>query len=352
MKTVSLRALSDLDDLRFDEVIDARSPNEFAEDHLPGAISLPVLDDAERARVGTIYTRESRFAARKLGASLVASNVARHLETTLADRPAGYRPLVYCWRGGQRSGAFATILAQIGWHVGVLEGGWRSYRRLVVRLLYETPFPAPVLLIDGNTGTAKTAILQRVAELGGQVIDLEALAAHRGSIFGQPPGAFQPSQKRFEGALAQAIARLDPSRPVLVEAESSRIGALRLPPKLWLAMCEAPRLRIEAPLPARASWLARAYTDLTGDRDVLASRLAALSPFHARSQIAEWQTLAAEGRFEALASDLMRTHYDPRYDRARNRRDATPRAQTVLQAKDFSDAELERLAQELIARAG
>ncbi len=340
MKTVTLTALSDLDLLPYDEVIDARSPAEFAEDHLPGAVSLPVLDDAERARIGTIHTRESRFLARRTGAALIARNVAAHLEGHFADRPAGYRPLVYCWRGGQRSGAFATILGQIGWQVGVLAGGWRSYRRLVVRALYETGFPAPVRLLDGNTGTAKTAILQRVAALGGQVLDLEGLAAHRGSIFGQPPGAVQPSQKRFEGALAQAIARLDPARPVLVEAESSRIGALRLPPKLWLAMRAAPRLRIEAPLAARAAWLARAYADLAADGDALAARIAALAPFHARTRIAEWQALAAAGAFEALAAELMQAHYDPRYARTRR----SDGAEDVLATADLSDAAIDRLA--------
>jgi tRNA 2-selenouridine synthase len=347
---ISLRAIGELDDLPFDEVIDARSPAEYAEDHLPGAVSLPVLDDAERARVGTIYTRESRFDARRLGAALVARNVARHLETHLADRPARYRPLVYCWRGGQRSGAFAAILAQIGWRVGVIEGGWRSYRRLVVRLLFETPFPAPAVLLDGNTGTAKTAILQRVAEQGGQVIDLEALAAHRGSIFGAPPGVAQPSQKRFEGALAQAIARLDPSRPVLIEAESSRIGALRLPPKLWVAMRAAPRLRIEAPLAARAAWLTRAYADLSGDAAAGAARLAELAPFHARARIADWQALAAAGRFEELAAELVQAHYDPRYDRARRATQTPPEA--VLRAADLSDAAIDRLAREVRARLG
>lgn len=350
MKTVVLNALADLEALAFDEVIDARSPAEYAEDHLPGAINLPVLDDAERARIGTIYTRESPFVARRLGAALVARNVARHLETAFAGKPAHYRPLVYCWRGGQRSGAFATILGQIGWQAGVIAGGWRSYRRLVVRLLYETPFPAPVTLLDGNTGTAKTAILGRVAARGGQVLDLEALAAHRGSIFGALPGAVQPSQKRFEGALAQAIVRLDPSRPVLIEAESSRIGALRLPPKLWAAMCAAPRLRIEAPLAARAAWLACAYADITADGGALAARLAALAPFHAKARIAGWQALARQGAFEAVAAELMREHYDPRYARARLRDTAPPAA--VLRVSDLSDAALDRLAGETLARLG
>jgi tRNA 2-selenouridine synthase len=350
MKTVSLHALSDLDALPFDEVIDARSPAEYAEDHLPGAMNLPVLDDEERARIGTIYTRESRFEARKQGAALVSRNVARHLETYLSDKPARYQPLVYCWRGGQRSGAFAAILGQIGWQVAVIEGGWRSYRRLVVRLLYDTPFPAPVKLIDGYTGTAKTAILQRVAARGGQVLDLEALAAHRGSIFGQPPGSVQPSQKRFEGALAQAVAQLDPSRPVLIEAESSRIGAVRLPPTLWAAMCAAPRLRIEAPLEARADWLARAYGDLIADGATLSARLAGLAAFHPKTRIAKWQALADEGQFEGLAAELMQDHYDPRYDRAH--RKEVPPPEAVLRAADLSEESVDRLAEEIAARLG
>lgn len=346
MHSYELTALSQLQDLPFDEVIDARSPAEYAEDHLPGALGLPVLDDAERARVGTVYTQDSRFRARRLGAALVARNVAAHLEGALADKPASYRPLVYCWRGGQRSGAFATILGQIGWQAAVLAGGWRSYRRLVVRHLYETPFPAPIRLLDGNTGTAKTAVLQRVAELGGQVLDLEGMAAHRGSIFGRPPGVVQPAQKRFESALAQAIARLDPARPVLVEAESARIGALRIPPKLWVAMRAAPRLRIEAPLRERAVWLARAYGDLTADRAALADRIAALAPFHARTRIADWQALASAGRFEALAGELMEAHYDPRYARSR------PPAlrEEVLQTPSLSDADLDRLARAIHSR--
>lgn len=348
MKSVTLHALSELDDLPFDEVIDARSPAEYDEDHLPGAVSLPVLDNEERARVGTVYTRESRFLARRMGAALVARNVAAHLESYLSDKPADFRPLIYCWRGGQRSGAFASILGQIGWQAGTIDGGWRSYRRLVARQLYETPFPAPVWLIDGNTGTAKTEILQRYASLGGQVIDLEGLAAHRGSIFGQVAGTAQPSQKRFEGALALAIARLDPARPVLIEAESARIGALRVPPKLWVAMRTAPRFRIEAPLDARAGWLARAYADVTANADLLLARIAALAPFHPKARIAEWQILARERAFEPLAAELMQAHYDPRYARTR------PEGVTeeVLSSADLSDPALDQLARAIRDRIG
>jgi tRNA 2-selenouridine synthase len=178
----------------FDAVIDVRSPAEFAEDHLPGAISLPALSDAERAVVGTIYKQESPFRARKIGAAMVARNVAAHLDGPLAAMDGGWRPLVYCWRGGQRSGSVATILREVGWRVETVEGGYRSFRRAVVRALYDAAFPARVVLLDGNTGTAKTAVLARLKAMGAQVIDLEGLARHRGSLLGGMGG--QPRRRR------------------------------------------------------------------------------------------------------------------------------------------------------------
>ena len=228
---LTLSSLEALDTLPFDTVIDARSPAEYAEDHLPGAINLPVLSNEERARVGTIYTQESPFRARRVGGALVARNVAAHIEAALADKPKTWRPLVYCWRGGQRSGAFSLILRQVGWAAETIEGGWRAYRRLVQHALYQAPWPAPVVLLDGNTGTAKTDMLALLAARGVQVLDLEGLANHRGSLFGAMAGG-QPAQKGFESALAHARARLDPARPVVIEAESSKIGQLLLPPGL------------------------------------------------------------------------------------------------------------------------
>ncbi|RMH49024.1 MAG: tRNA 2-selenouridine(34) synthase MnmH [Alphaproteobacteria bacterium] len=315
---ITLTTLDPVAELGFDEAIDVRSPAEYAEDHLPGAVNLPVLDDAERARVGTIYVQESRFLARRIGAALVARNAARHLEGYLASKPAGYRPLVYCWRGGQRSGSFATILAQIGWRVETIEGGYRSWRRMVQARLYETPFPSPVVLLDGNTGTAKTRLLELLGARGVQTLDLEGLANHRGSIFGARAGG-QPSQKMFEGRLALAVSRLDPARPVVVEAESSRIGRLQVPPRVWQAMRAARRIEIVAPLAARARYLAEAYADITGDRDRLDAAIAGLAPFHDKKRIAAWHAMAEEGAFEALAAELMEHHYDPRYQRQRAR---------------------------------
>ena len=315
---ITLTSLTQLATLGFDDIIDVRAPAEWAEDHLPGAISLPVLDDAERAQVGTIYKQVSPFTARKVGAALVAKNASLHLQGPLADKPGGWRPLVYCWRGGQRSGSFATILAQIGWRVETLAGGYKAWRGLVVEALYEQPFPCPVVVLDGNTGTAKTDILTMLPGLGVQVLDLEGLARHRGSLFGAMPGG-QPAQRGFEGALALAMAGLDPARVVVVEAESSKVGNCRLPAGLWKAMVAAPRVAIVAPLAVRAAYLARAYGDVSADSMRLSGLIDLLRPMHAAEVIAGWHALAAATEFEALAGDLMQAHYDPRYERHRAR---------------------------------
>jgi tRNA 2-selenouridine synthase len=339
---VTLDALPLPGDLPFDEVIDVRSPAEFAEDHVPGALSLPVLSDAERARVGTIYVREDRFLARKIGAALVARNAAAHIEGALADRPGGWRPLVYCWRGGQRSGAFASILQQIGWRADTVAGGYKAYRGLVKRRLYDLPLDLRVVLIDGGTGTAKTRLLAHLARRGAQAIDLEALARHRGSNFGGWPGG-QPSQKAFESALAAALSGLDPGRPVFVEAESSGIGRIKLPPSLWSAMGAARVVRLEAPLAARAAHLVAAYPDLGADAELLARRIDSLRPYHPRERIEAWHALAGGGRMAELAAALIEGHYDPRYRRAAARTKAR-----AIALPDLSDDALARAAEALM----
>lgn len=345
--SVTLASLDDLRGLPFDQIIDVRSPDEWAEDHIPGAINLPVLDNEERARVGTIYKQESPFKARKLGAALVAQNAARHLMGPLADKPGGYRPLVYCWRGGQRSGSFASILEQIGWRVDVIAGGYKAYRQLVVGAVYDSDLPAPAVVLDGNTGTAKTEVLGLLATRGVQVIDLEGLARHRGSVFGRRPGP-QPSQKAFEGALAQAVAGLDPARPVVIEAESSKIGGLIVPPTLWKAIIAAPRFTLSAPIEARAAYLTRTYDDIVADRAALESLLRDLRPLHPAAVIEDWLALAAAGDDAALAADLMARHYDPRYARHRDRAGAAEL--TAFDLPDLEEGTLARLADDIAAR--
>lgn len=296
----------------FDTVIDVRSPAEYEEDHMPGAINLPVLSNEERARVGTIYKRQSPFLARKIGGALVFRNAARHIETTLHDHDGGWRPLVYCWRGGQRSGAFAWMLGQIGWRAGMINGGYRTYRRLVKEYLYDTALPHRFIALDGYTGTAKTALLHILQRRGVQVIDLEGLANHRGSLLGAYKGG-QPSQKALETKLAVALLAFDPDRPVLIEAESSKIGERIIPPGLWSAMKSAPRIRISVPIEARADFLVRAYDDILSDAPRLKAKLDWLRPYRGHAVVDDWFALIDVDDRRTLTRALMEQHYDPSY---------------------------------------
>ena len=342
---ITLTALTDLADLPFDDLLDVRSPAEFAEDHVPGAMSLPVLSNEERARVGTIYVQQDRFLARKIGAALVSRNAALHLEGPLADRPGGWRPLVYCWRGGQRSGSFASILKEIGWRTDTIKGGYKAYRRLVVHALYDATVGPRVVLVGGGTGTAKTRLLGHVATAGGQVIDLEAMAEHRGSLFG-PMGEAQPSQKMFESRLALALAGLDPARPVFVEAESSKIGDIIVPPSLWKAMIAAPRYEVNAPLAARAAHLVRSYPDMVSDAVKLEAVLAKLVRYHGHERVDAWRALAAAGDYARMAAELVTEHYDPKYTRIS--RDGAP-TPVPLDLPDLEDATLADVAARMVS---
>jgi tRNA 2-selenouridine synthase len=344
LQTIDTAALA-----RFDAVIDVRSPGEFAEDHLPGAENLPVLDDAQRAEVGTIYVQESRFKARKIGAAHIARNVAHHLETALADQGGGFRPLIYCWRGGQRSGAMATILSQVGWRTALLAGGYRTYRRHVTARLYDQPLAIRPVLLDGPTGCGKTELLARAAERGVQVLVLEGLAEHRGSLFGGL-GRPQPSQKLFESRLLSALDGLDPARPVLVEAESSKIGQRMVPPALWQAMAGAPRIAVTAPAEARARYLVRTYREVIADRAALDDAFARLPTHPGRRRLADWRALADAGDFEALALAVMELHYDPAYARAA-RKDERPRL-GVVTLDDLAADALDRAADEIARLVG
>jgi tRNA 2-selenouridine synthase len=331
---------------RFDLVIDARSPSEFAEDHIPGAVNLPVLNDAERAEVGTIYVQESRFKARRVGAAYVARNVAHHLQTALADKTGAFQPLVYCWRGGMRSNAMATILAQVGWRTGVLAGGYRNYRRDVTARLYDAPPALRVVLLDGGTGTGKTDVLARLAERGVQVLDLEGLAEHRGSLLGKLPGREQPSQKMFESRLLAAMEQLDPARPVVVEAESSKVGERMVPPVLWQAMTAAPRIELTAPAAARAQYLARAYGELGADPEALKEILLRLPSRPGRRRVAEWLQLVEQGAAAALAAALIEQHYDPAYRRSARKQPHARLGEVALAQLDGSA--LDQAAAEIV----
>jgi tRNA 2-selenouridine synthase len=300
----------------FDAVIDARSPSEYAQDHIPGAISLPVLDDAERARVGTIYKQVSPFEARKLGAAIVAKNIAHHLEHTLAGFARGWRPLVYCWRGGKRSGAFAHVLREIGWDAHTLEGGYTAYRRHVVEQLARLPGRLRFRVVHGATGSGKSRLLAALRREGAQVLDLEELAAHRGSVLGGLPERPQPSQKAFESALRRELAALSPMQPVYVEGESRKIGQLQVPAALIETMRAAECVRLDADVDTRVALLMDEYRHFLGDRASLEAQLECLVPLHGRAAIDEWKALSAAGEWRQLVRRLLVEHYDPAYRRS------------------------------------
>lgn len=296
-----------------DEIIDVRSPGEFAEDHITGAVSLPVLQDSERQIVGTVYKQQSSFEARKLGASLVSANIGRHLAEHFADKPKDYAPLVYCWRGGQRSGSFGLVLASIGWDVSVLEGGYRTYRRHVIETIQRISPTLKLVVLNGYTGSGKTLLLKQLEEDGAQVLDLEGLACHKGSVFGGDPENPQPAQKRFESLLFDQLRSFDPGEPVFIEAESAKVGRLNLPNPLWQRMKVSPVIEIDSPLPARAAYLKADYEEWLEDIERIHFTLDRLKSFHSKKQLQRWRDLAEEGSWHDFVAELLAEHYDRRY---------------------------------------
>lgn len=309
--TVSVgEAVAELD--RFDALIDVRSPAEFAEDHIPGALNWPVLDDRERHDVGLLYAT-SPFEARKLGAALVARNIARHIEASAAGLPKTWRPLVYCWRGGQRSGALAHVLGQVGFRISIVQGGYKALRAALVRDNDAMIARARLAVICGPTGCGKSRLLQALHAHGAQVLDLEALAVHRGSVLGAVPGLEQPTQKQFETRVWDALRRFDLEQPVYVEAESRKIGRVQLPGTLYERMAEGTCLRLQAELPVRVRILLDDYAALTRDVAELEARLDALVTLRGRETVTRWRTLARAGAFDTLVEELLAQHYDPSY---------------------------------------
>ncbi len=331
----------------FDLIIDVRSPGEYAEDHLPGAINLPVLGNDERAHIGTIHKQVSTFEARREGAALVTRNIAQHLETALAGLPCKSQLLLYCWRGGMRSRSMALVLSAVGWRITLLRGGYRTWRREVVAQLEHCAAPLPFILIDGQTGTAKTAILLELARRGAQIIDLEGLALHRGSAFGDFASIAQPSQKRFETLLWEQLRGMDLTRPIYLEAESNMVGRRQLPARIWTAMKAAPRIAITAPVPARAAYLVEAYPDLVSDTAKLDASLDQLASYHAKTQIAHWRELHAADAYRELAAELITAHYDAAYNRSREHHGADP--VVTLRSETLDPEAIGKLADAVLA---
>jgi len=340
-----------VDDLAsFRDVIDVRSAAEFAEDHLPGAINLPVLDDGERAQVGTIYMQVSAFEARKAGAAIVSRNIASIVDTYVRDKAHDWAPLVYCWRGGQRSRALTHVLNEIGFRAIQLDGGYRAYRRHVVALLAQWPRQFRYRVVCGLTGAGKSRLIAAIAAQGGQVLDLERLARHRGSLLGDIPGEPQPTQKAFESALFEAFSGFDASHPVFVESESQRIGRLQVPAALLDTMRAAPCIRLETPQALRVAMLEADYAHLGVGNMQFETQLAPLAKLHGNAMIAHWQAMLASGASRELATELLDVHYDPSYKRAIQRNFPRYRNAAVLHVDSAGDDAFRTLARQLLVR--
>ncbi|MDR2208997.1 MAG: tRNA 2-selenouridine(34) synthase MnmH [Azoarcus sp.] len=331
----------------FDEIVDVRSPAEFAEDHIPGALNCPVLNNEERHEIGLLYT-QSPFEARKLGAGLVARNIAAMLETHFRDRPKHWRPLIYCWRGGMRSMSAALWFNLIGWRAGQLTGGYKTWRRHVVDLLATLPTKLQWRVICGATGSGKTRLLAALAAQGEQILDLEALAAHKGSVLGGLPDREQPTQKWFESCLADRIGRFDPTKVIYVEAESRKIGTCALPNALIEAMRTAPCIEICATQEARIAYLLDDYAYLGDNPASLVASLERLRGFIDNATLDCWQTWAQARNLPELFRELIIRHYDPLYARSQHKNFRQLGDARRLEMDDLSEEAFGRLAGKVV----
>ena len=320
----------------FDEIIDTRSQSEYAEDHIPGAINLPVLNDAERARIGTLYKQVSPFEAKKSGAALVARNIAQHLESYFTDKPKAYRPLVYCWRGGTRSGSMTHILRSVGWQAAQLDGGYKAYRKTVLNDLDTLPDTLQFIVVCGPTGVGKSRFLRELAAQGAQVLDLENLAAHMGSVLGAYPDRPQPPQKLFESRVWEKLRLFQPGRPVFVESESKKIGSLHTPEILLARMRGSKCLNLMADLPVRVALLKEEYAHFLTSPGSLHPQLDCLLEVRGKDTVNRWKEMADAAHWDELVAQLLIEHYDPAYNRSlgKNYRLASGAPVLVLTAAD------------------
>ncbi|MBI2772272.1 MAG: tRNA 2-selenouridine(34) synthase MnmH [Burkholderiales bacterium] len=332
----------------FGGILDARSEAEYADDHLPGALNWPTLNNEERKLVGTIYAQISPFEAQKRGAALAAANIARHIEREVIDKPKSWQPLAYCWRGGKRSGSLALVLDQIGFRVHIIQGGYKAFRGAVLADLPRMAARLQYRVVCGPTGSGKTRLLHALQAAGAQVLDLEALASHRASVLGSIPGVPQPSPKRFDTLVWDKLRSFDAARPVFVESESKKVGDLTVPDALIAAMRASPCLRLELPLDERVGLLLEDYDGFVKDSDLFCDRLAVLTALRGKAVVQGWIDQVRAGQTEAVVRDLLLKHYDPGYLSSIQRNFAQYAAAKPVLAKDRSIATLAGLAQQIL----
>lgn len=239
-------------------VLDVRTPSEFAQGHIPGALNLPLFSDAERAEVGTLYKQVSPEQAFLKGLEFAGARMRQYVEQAMQLAPER-RIALHCWRGGQRSGSMAWLLETAGFDVVTLQGGYKAWRAYALEQLATSPIR--IIVLGGKTGSGKTRILRALQQAGQQILDLEALAHHKGSAFGAIGEQPQPSFEQFSNNLYDAMAQLDPSSPVWVESESKAIGKVQIPGEWWQRICAAPMIEVEISFEQRIRHLMEVYAD-------------------------------------------------------------------------------------------
>lgn len=334
----------------FDTLIDARTEDEYALDHLPGAINWPTLNNAERIAIGTMYKQVNAFEAKKRGAALSARNIAAHIERDVLDKPRQWKPLVYCWRGGNRSGALATILGAIGFQVTLVEGGYKAWRAALVDDIPHLAQRLHYRVVCGPTGSGKTRLLQALAAQGAQVLDLEALANHRSSVLGHIPGVEQPSQKRFDSLIWHALRQLDPARPVFVESESKKVGNVRVPDALMDAMRQSPCIDLQLSNTERVALLLEDYDFFVTDSEHFCRRLEALTELRGKAVVGGWIEKVQAGQTPEVVLELLTQHYDPMYTQSIGRNFSQFGQAIPCQLPNRSVLSLTEAARRLMAR--
>ncbi len=332
---------------RFDTIIDARSEDEYLLDHLPGAVNWPTLNNAQRRDIGTTYKQVNPFEARKRGAAIAARNIGEHIERAVLDKPRDWTPLVYCWRGGQRSASLSLVLDQIGFRVSIVGGGYKAFRAALVDDTNRLAAMFDFRVVCGTTGSGKTRLLNALARCGAQVLDLEALASHRSSVLGALPGQAQPSQKGFDTRVWDALRRLDPNAPVFVESESRKVGNVAVPMALMDAIRQGHCLNLVLSDAERVALLMEDYDFFVRDVEALCARLDALSEIRGKAVVQAWKSSLRLGRIESVVQELLSEHYDPVYQQSMQRNFRQYDKAEVLLPADRSNAAMDLLARTL-----